>query len=67
MIKGVANGSCELKIVTVNIKCCAAMYKSHVGTDSISKSLRSKVEMLQVCAVAEDLLRYLLTKEQRFN
>ena len=46
----------RVAIVTVNIKCCAAMYKSHVGTDSISKSLRSKVEMLQVCAMAEDLL-----------
>ena len=56
MIGGVANGSCELQIVTVNIKCCAAMYKSYVGTDSISKSLRRKVEMLQVCAVAEELL-----------
>ena len=56
MIEGVANDSCDLQIVTVNIKCCAAMYKSHDGTDSISKLLRSKVEMLQVCAVAEYLL-----------
>ena len=56
MTEGVANGSCELQIVTVNIICFAAMYKSHGGTDSISKLLRSKVEMLQVCAVAEDLL-----------
>ena len=56
MIEGVANGSCELQIVTVNIKFCAMMYKSHGGTDSISKLPRSKVDMLQVCAVAEDLL-----------
>ena len=56
MIGGVANGSCELQSVTVNIICCAAMYKSHDATDSISKWLRRKVEMLQVCAVAEELL-----------
>ena len=56
MIGGVAYGSCELQIVTVNVVCCAAMYKSHDETDSISKQLRRKVEMLQVYAVAEELL-----------
>ena len=56
MFRGVANGSCaELQIVTVNVIRCGAMYKSHGETDSISKELRRKVEMLQVCAVAEEL------------
>ena len=56
MIGGVANGSCELQIVTVNTKCCAATYESQGETDSVSKQLRREVEMLQVCSAAEELL-----------
>jgi len=37
MFGGVANGSCELKIVTANDRYRAAMYTSHEGTDSVSK------------------------------
>ena len=43
MFGGVANGSCELKIVMANDRYRAATYKSHGGTDSVSKFAEEEV------------------------